>query len=249
MKRLLLLSSCLLFVAAVFAQFEITAGYSMSVPGGKMKDYINLTHSISLRGIYRIPVNTKIWVGTDLSIGTYAEKTEKQTYEFTDGSTTTNVRFSSNVFNGHAVIGYDLLKEGKIVPYITAKAGFSNYYSNIYIENPHDPNGCHALQNKNVFGDATFSYGAGAGVRFDGRKIFNSKSDNWAIEFSVNYLTGGTLDYLNVRHIQDNAGTGKDFMVKFVNVTTQQIHEHKVSEVYTSKLHQSDIRLSFVYRL
>lgn len=250
MKRFLLLSFLLLFTISLFAQFEITGGYSMSIPRGKMNDYINLTHSISLRGIYRIPVNTKVWVGADLSVGTYAQKTEQQTYEFTDGTTTTtNVRFSSNAFNGHAVMGYDLLNDGKIIPYITAKAGFSNYYSSIYIENPNDADGCHPLQNKNVFGDATFSYGAGAGVRLDGKQLFKSRSDNWAIDFSVNYLTGGTLDYLNVRHIQDNTGSGKDFMVKFVNVTTQQIHEHKVSEVYTSKLNQLDLRVGFVYRL
>ncbi|MBI1783171.1 MAG: hypothetical protein HYR66_17670 [Sphingobacteriales bacterium] len=81
-------------------------------------------------------------------------------------------------------------------------------------------------------------------------KFFKSRSNNWAIDFSLNYLTGGTLDYLNVRHLQDNAtGTGKEFMVKFVNVTTNEIHEHKVAEVYTSKLNQLDLRIGFLYRL
>ncbi|MBI1783172.1 MAG: hypothetical protein HYR66_17675 [Sphingobacteriales bacterium] len=173
MKRFLLLSFFLLFAAVLFAQFEITGGYSMAIPRGKMNDYINLTNSVTLRGIYRLPVNSKVWVGADLAIGTYAQKTEQQTYEFTNGATTTtNVRFSSNEFNGHLAFGYDLLSERKLVPYITAKAGMSNFYSSIYIEDPHDADGCHPLQNKNVFGDVTFSYGAGAGLRFDGKQVF-----------------------------------------------------------------------------
>lgn len=251
MKRLLLLSSLLLFSIAVFAQFDITGGYSMALPQGKMNDYINLTHSGFVRGIYRLPGNKSLWIGADLSLGSYAQKTERQTYQFTNGATTeTNVRFSSNVFNGHAVVGYDLIKQGSIIPYITAKAGLSNFYTSIYIEDPHDADGCKPLDNKNVYGDVTFSGGAGAGVRLDGKGIFKSHSNNWAIDLSVNYLKGGTLDYLNVRHLQDNStSSGKEFSVKFVNVTTNEIHEHKVAEVYTSKLSQVDIRIGFVFKL
>lgn len=250
MKRALLITFFLLSVVTLFAQFEITGGYSIAIPRGKLNDYINLTHSVALRGIYRLPVNPKVWLGTDLSIGTYAQKTEQQTYQFTNGiTTTTNVRFSSNVFNGHMETGYDFISQRKIVPYVTVKAGLSNFYSSIYIEDPHDADGCRPLDNKNVFGDVTFSYGAGAGFRLDGKQFFKSSSHNWAIDFSVTYLTGGTLDYLNVRHLQDNAASSKEFMVKFVNVTTNEIHEHKVAEVYTSKLKQIDVRLGFVYRL
>lgn len=251
MKRILLLSCLLLFSLSIFAQFELTGGYSAAIPQGKMKDYINVTHSFSFKGAYRLPVNPKVWVGVDGTIGTYAQKTERQTYQFTNGAITeTNVRFSSNVVNIHPVIGYDLVKDGKIVPYVTAKVGATNFYSSIYIEDPHDADGCRPLQNRNVFGDVTFSYGAGAGFRLDGQQLFKSRSNNWALDLSVNYLTGGTLDYINVRHLQDNATPNpKEFKVQFVNVTTNEIHEHKVAQVYTSKLRQLDIRLSFVYRL
>jgi hypothetical protein len=253
MKRALLLLTALFSFQLLFAQIEITGGYSMGIPRGKMNDNINLTHTGTLQGIYRMPFNKQLWAGVQLGLGGYAYKTERQTYRFRDGSTTvTDVNFSSNVFNGHGVIGFDLTKSSSaVVPYITAKGGISNFYTRIFIEDPHDVDGCRPIENRNMFKDATFSYGAGLGARLDGKKFFKSRSDNWAIDVSVNYLTGGTLDYLNVRHLQSTApvSDGKEFTVKFVNVTTNEIHEHKVAQVYTSKLQQVDVRVGFSFKL
>ena len=253
MKRILLLTPVLLFSQIAFSQFEITAGYSMAIPRGKMNEYINLAHSLTVQGNYRMPFAKQLWAGAQLGYGVYATKAERQTYSFSNGSVTeTNVNFSSNIFNGHAVIGYDFIKTGKIVPYITAKAGISNFFTRVYIEDPHDPDGCRPLENKNLFGDVTFSGGAGIGARLDGEKMFKSRRNNWAIDISVNYLTGGTLDYLNVRHLHNDVPTTdvkKEFLVKFVNVSTNEIHEHRVAEVYTSKLKQLDIRVGFTFLL
>lgn len=254
MKRILLLLSVLLASQIVFSQFAINGSYSMAIPRGKMNDYINLTHSFSGQGVYHLPALKQAWVGAQLGLGLYAHKRERQTYQFGNGSTTvTNVNFSSNVFNGHAVIGYDLLKEGKVVPYLTARAGITNFFTRIYIEDPHDIDGCRPLDSKNVFSDATFSAGAGIGFKLDGQKLFKSRGNKWALDISVNYLAGGVLNYINVRHLQNDAPVNdnpkQEFMVKFINISTNEIHEHKVAEVYTSKLKQLDIRAGVTYRL
>jgi hypothetical protein len=253
MKKTLFLLTVLFCSHILQAQFEFIGGYSLTLPSGKLNENINLTHSGTLQGNFHLPFAKKLWVGVQAGFGGYAYKTERQFYQFDNGFTTeTDVRFSSNVLNGHAVIGYNFFEGGKIVPYITARAGATNFFTNIFIEDPHDFDGCRPLENRNVFGDVSFSGGVGIGAKLDGRNLFKSRDKNWAIDISVNYLSGATMDYLNVRKLQSSVpqpdDPKKDFMVKFINVSTSEIHEHKVAQVFTSSLKQVDIRIGYLYR-
>lgn len=59
-------------------------------------------------------------------------------------------------------------------------------------------------------------------------------------------MYGGKLDYINTKHLQEEHDMsqmgGKPLMVKFINVGTQDIHEHMVAQVYTSALRLIEIR-------
>jgi hypothetical protein len=176
-----------------------------------------------------------------LGWGTYAHKKEDQHYEFRDGSTTdVKVTFSSNVFNSHLVTSYDLLSEAPVIPYVAVQAGFSNFYTKIYIPDPHETGSCRPLTNKNVFKDATWSAGGGAGARINASKVFKHlKTNKLWFDFSANYLTGGDVSYLNVKHLQHMDATephAKEYNLRFVNVTTNELHEHQVSQVFNSRI-------------
>jgi hypothetical protein len=238
------------------AQFETNLSYSMAIPFGEMGDNIDLTHSAVADIRYHFKKSTNwLWVGTEYGIGVYAVKNQKQLYQYSNGTTTeATVNFTSNVFNAHAIVGADLMPGKPITPYFVVKGGLSNFFTSVYIADPNDPDGCKPLENRNVFKDLTWSAAAGAGVKIAMKKIFKkSNSDRWWLDFSANYLTGGPVSYLNVKHLQsvDNNTTpdAKGYNVSFVNLQTNDVHEHQVAEIFSSKVNQLDIKLGLLIRL
>jgi Outer membrane protein beta-barrel domain len=262
MNKHLLTCISLLVAISVTAQskktgFDAGGSYSMAIPFRDMASNINLTHSLSGQFNKRFTHFQQAWVGVQVGVGQYASKTVPQTYYFLNTTTQTNARFSSNVLNLHASAGLELTNSGNVIPYVTAKAGLSNFYSSLYIEDPNDQDGCRPLENKNLINDAAFSYGGGVGLRINADKIFREKSRAWWIDISANYLGGGPISYINTKHLHDHdnsnpASTGKgvkqDLNVTFINIQSNQTHEHKIAEVYTTRINQLDFRVGVVYR-
>ncbi len=243
------------FVFSAKAQLQAGFNYSMAVPQKEMANNINLTHSIVTDIRYQFKGAAKnFWVGSQFGFGLYAMKTQKEVYQFGNGETTeANVRFTSNIFNTHLIVGADLLSNTAFIPYVTAKGGLSKFYSKVYIPDPSDGGSCKPLENKNVYKDANWSAGFGAGVKIAGNKIVKElhRNDFW-LDFSVNYLTGGSVNYLNAKHVMDdnNTNTGsKSYNVTFVHITTNEIHQHKVAEIFTSRIDQLDIKLGLFVKL
>jgi hypothetical protein len=201
-------------------------------------------------GLYQLPRQLKnLSVGLELGAGIYAHKKIDQTFNFdANTSTVVPVNYNSNVFNANLQARYQLLDEKyMIVPYINAKAGLYTFYSNITIEDPNDPDGCQPLDKKNLINDNTMYWGAGAGFQINPSIFSKRKKDGPVkIDISINTIRGGKLDYINTKHLKDEhdmpSTGGKPLIVKFINVSTQDIHEHKVAEVYTSALRILEIR-------
>jgi len=256
MKKILhcLLIACL--GTGANAQFESSFNYSMAIPLKEMAHNINLTHSGVADIRYHFKKAAKnFWAGAQFGLGVYAITNQEQTYTFANGSTTdANVNFTSNIFNAHAIAGIDLTIGKPVTPYVTIKGGGSKFYTRVYIPDPNDQDGCKPLENKNVYKDATWSAGVGAGVKISGSVIFKkSCSKNWWIDFSTNYLTGGTINYLNVKHLiehsDDTTPDAKGFNLTFVNVSTNEVHKHQVAELLTSPISQLDLKLGILFRL
>jgi Outer membrane protein beta-barrel domain len=262
-KHLLAIASVLLAASATAQSkklFDVGGVYSMAVPLRDMGENINLTHSISGQINKRFNNFQQAWVGVQAGLGVYASKSVPQTYYFSNTVTRTTARFSSNVLNLHVTSGLDLVNQGNVVPYVAAKAGLSNFYSKLYIEDPNDIDGCRPLENKSLINDIAFSYGGGVGLRINADKLFKEKSGNWWIDFSANYLSGGPIDYINTKHLQhpdagatpppaEGKGVKQDLTVKFINIQSNEIHEHKVAEVYTTRINQLDFRLGIIYKI
>lgn len=252
MKSTLLLLLTM-YATAAQAQIEMGIHYFVSAPLGVLGQNIQPVHNFELSGYGRLKAaDSRLYIGGEISFGEYAHRSQEKTFISEDGSaTTTMVDFSSNVRNYHAIAGYHFTKCTALVPYVTIKAGVSNFNTNIFIEDPDDHHSCHPLEQRNVFCDAAFSGGVGAGVKIDGSNIFKNwdKGTLW-FDFSANYLYGSSIDYVNVKYMTPgepgpNRQT-KEVNVKFIDITTQYIHEHQVAQVYTSTINFLDFKVGIV---
>jgi hypothetical protein len=258
MKHILPLVILCLFLSPVMAQYSTTISYSLSAPGGDMANNIKPLHSAKLNvGRQLTGCLSRIQVGAEFGIGTYAQITKKQTFVFDDGTTTvTNVRYGSNVFQANAFTRIDVLQKGKIIPYIKGNAGLARFYSNVTVEDPKDIDGCQPLEKKSLIKDNVLALGYGAGVRVDMQSFCSkmNRGDEF-IDFSVTRVSGGNVNYINTRRLRDhyhnepnNDPKSQPLVQRFINASTQRIHEHQVAELYTSALQMLEFRIGYTVK-
>jgi len=194
--------------------------------------------------------------GIELGVGSYASKRIEQTFQFDNNTASVvPVNYSSNTFNINLQTRLNLLNDKNLViPYITAKGGLYNFFSTIYIDDPSDAGGCHALEQKTIMNDKTLYWSAGGGLQADPAIFSKSKrKGNVLIDISANTIHGGTMEYINTKHLVDaqtvNDPGGKPLQVKFINASTQAIHEHTVAQVYSSPLRLLEFRAGIKVKL
>lgn len=247
----------LLTSSILSAQSYMNIGYSLESPQQEMNKNINHLHSLTTGIFFTVPqLDKRLELGAEFGWGMYANTSKEQTFTFRDGSTTTTqVNYSSNVLQGGFTARVMLTKNKGITPYISGKTGYASFYSNIYIEDPNEGN-CHPLDQKNIIKDGTIYGGYGGGLQIDW-SVFNPKGDKKRsfIDIRVQNVRGGKVDYINTKKLIDAsapppaAENGKALNVKFVNATTNEIHEHQVAEVYTTPMRMLEYRISWVFVL
>ena len=215
-----------------------------------MSKNIQPAHSMQTGVLYQLPGELKrLSVGLEFGIGIYAHETIDQTFQFDNNtSTVLPVDYSSNVFNANIQARFNLLSDKNfIIPYINAKGGLYNFYSSVYIGDPEDDGGCRALEQENIINDKTMYWSAGGGLQINPAIFSKNKHAGRVIfDISANTIRGGTINYINTKHLMDPQNTsdpdGKPLDVRFINVSTQSIHEHTVAQVYTSPLRMLEFR-------
>lgn len=261
MKHILPIVLFLLAASSLPAQYSLSGHYSVGVPNGDMAKNIGLLHSIKFNVMRSLPGPlSRAQLGVEMGIGTYASITKQQTFVFDDGSTThTNVVYSSNVFQANLVSEIDILQKGRIIPYVKGNAGLAKFYSNVTVEDPADADGCHPMEKKSLVKDNTLSLGYGAGVRVALKSFCSKMTDaqQW-LDFSVTRVSGGEVSYINTKRLKDHYHSdpgapvdpkaGQPVVQRFINVSTNSIHEHQVAELYTSPLKMLEFKLGYVIR-
>jgi len=246
-----------LFFSANSQQWRFTSSYSLGIPRQEMGKNIQPAHSLQTGVLYQLPGELKrLSAGLEFGIGIYAHERIDQTFQFDNNtSTVLPVDYSSNVFNANLQARFDLLSDKNfIIPYINAKGGLYNFYSSIYIGDPEDDGGCHALEQENIMNDKTMYWTAGGGLQIN-PAIFSKKKHGGKvmIDISANTIRGGTISYINTKHLMDPQNIsdpdGKPLEVQFINVSTQAIHEHTVAQVYTSSLRILEFRAGVTFKL
>ena len=249
--------SCLFYFTASSQSLKFITDYSLGLPQQQMAQNIQAIHSLHIGGLYQLPRQLKnLSVGLELGAGIYAYEKIDQTFTFDGVPTVVPVNYSSNVFNVNLQTRYQFLDEKKymIVPYVNAKAGLYKFFSNITIEDPNDPDGCHPIDKKSLIKDKTLYWGAGAGFQINPSIFSKHKKDGPVmIDISINAIRGGKLDYINTKHLKDEQDMpqtgGKPLMMKFINVGTQDIHEHMVAQVYTSALRILEVNAGIIVNM
>lgn len=256
MKHLYLLLFTFISISAA-AQYRLHLGYTASFPQQEMAKNIKTLHSMNMGGSYQVPgVFDRLHAGIDLSWGMYANTRKEQTFTFSNGtSTKTFVNYSSNVVQAAATARMFLFKNAIVNPYVSGKTGYAGFYSNIFIEDPDDPGGCRALDQKNLIKDGTFMAGYGGGLQID-MSLFALKcfKRTHFIDISVERMSGSNINYINTKKLIDASNPqlgndGKPLNVSFINATTQQIHEHQVAEVYRTPLRMLEFKVTAMFAL
>ncbi len=245
-----LLFTCLIYTTASSQQWQFTTNYSLGLPKGQMGRNIQAVHSLNAGLLYRFPAQLKNFsVGLELGIGSYARKQVEQTFQFDNMSSVVPVNYNSNTFNASLQTRFNFWDENKslVVPYVVAKGGLYNFYSNVVVEDPTHIDGCVALDRKNIINDKIFYWSAGGGLQID-PDIFSKhrRAGNLKIDISAQTIRGGCIDYINTKHLMDAQEVpepgGKQLTARFVNAGTNRIHEHSVAQVYNSPLRFFEIR-------
>jgi opacity protein-like surface antigen len=261
MKKTLLLTVMLAVMgSAAFAQAELSASYSYFAPQQRMSPFIQGAYGVSMQGLYQLP-NSRIALGANIGLNSYGSQSTRQTYRFSDGSSTeTDVEVNNNFFNLNLVGRADLLGSGPVIPYLMGQAGYNLYYTNLYIADPNDVDGCKPLENNSLMKDGAFSLTGGAGVRWDlGTVLKNAGMNRFYVDFSANYTGGGRVRYMNVNIPADpdpvahqHTTPGSDavpFTTQFINPNNRVVHEHHVGDVYASPIQMLSFKLGMVFRV
>jgi hypothetical protein len=263
MKKLYSLFFITFIYLSVSAQFKIATSYSLSIPQGKMGDNIGLLHSLNGTFLYPLPhTGKRLIVGAELGIGDYASVSKKQDLHFPDGSgINTNVNYSSSVFNSSLLTRFNFLKDKQWSPYVNIKGGYAQFFSSVTVDDPTDPSSCRALERKNLLRDHTFFVAYGGGLQFD-LSCFSKRArpGRHQIDITVNIVSGGKVNYINTKHIQSDmqtdpnnpmpsTGKSQPLNIRFINISTQTIHEHQVAELFNSPLRMLDIKIGMIFQL
>jgi hypothetical protein len=255
-KFLTLVFSFTAFVS--FGQFTAALHYSLGLPQGSMAKNIHAVHQGGLSVGYRLPKALRcVQVGADLSYGGYGSLSMPVELQFGNGRPTqTTINYQSNVFAANVFLQVDLFKKGIITPYLMLKGGIQDFHSSIYVEDPNDIDGCRPLENEDILSDETMTFSYGGGLRFQlpMPNCSNHRVRQHFIDVQVLAIRGGNLDYINTRDLADHGQhvmpktsdeDGRPLEMRFINVTSNVVHAHKVAEIHTSPLRLLDIKVGY----
>lgn len=221
--------------------------------------YMSTTGGIGFTGAYSPFFSAPVSLELKANLGGYSSRTVAQTYQFDDGSqTTTDVTYSSGM--NKMLIGTKIMMGGDyrtIRGYLTPQIGTARFRSKITVADPEDQDGCHPLDSDIRQKDRGWIYGGEIGAEIVlSRLLPNQVSDEGHTLFlSASYLRGfDHFEYVNVKYMTDEVHTTMathttaDLNARFINLSTNNIHEHKVAELYHTPFEMIGIQIGYVYR-
>lgn len=254
MKRTLLTAGLILTAIGASAQLYLSTGYGAGITRRDMGKNIPAIHFINLGTSWRLPNGLNaLELNADLGYGLYGNTRLMQTFTFNNGtSTETFVNYNSSAALAAMGLRYHFFPRKNISPYLGVRAGYMELFSSIYVEDPRDPFGCRALDNETIISDGNWFRSWNTGLKLDWN-IFGKKTRKrfgW-IDIGVQQTNGGALQYINTKRLTDanaiGAGSHTSLDMRFINASTQDIHEHKVAEVYKTPIRMFEFRISAVF--
>lgn len=266
MNRLLLFLSFVPFAFFAQTKWQVGSYLSTSFPNKsimpKMSPATGLGLQLAFQPIDRVPIAFEL----KSNFGIYAAKTLEQTFYFEDlSSTTTNVSYSSNFnqikFGAKYQIGNDFKQ---IRAYFTPQIGYGSMRSKIRIDDPADEDDCKPLAKETTQRSSGFTYGGELGIEVDMSKLFrkmNTENRHYLFA-SATFMNGfKPFEYVNIRYMKDHdhgalpAGgaelettdeNGRPITATFINVSNNNLHDHKIAELYKTGLQYWGFNVGYV---
>jgi len=229
---------------------EMGLNYTYSIPRGSMQYTISGAHGFTM-DYYFLPKEKPYSFGIEMNVNSYGHDKTRQTYTFEDGSTAPMDIVVNNNFYSIMMTGRYFLSDKKIRPFITGKAGYSFFTTDLYIYDPDDADHCEPVDSDILSNDGTVLASVGGGLRLE---LLPKKNPGaFFLDLSANYSLGGKVEYMNVdagnmNHAAHIAHTS-DVYAQFINTQTQVVHEHHVGNVYASPIEVLDFRLGVHFRV
>src|SRR5688572_2406889 len=233
---------------------EFGFGYTFAAPVATMKQSIRHGNGITM-DFYMTPEKmNRFAFGIDMNYTVYGYDKSKQTYTFDDGTTArmdiiVDNSFLNLMFGSRYMLTAS--EQNYLKPYVSLKAGYSWFRTNLNIYDPDDDDHCEPVEHDLLMKDGTFLVSGGGGLQWDMKGIFKKHSPNRLLfNIGVNLTLGGQVNYMNTdapspTHTNHNHS---DVNAQFINTQTQVVHEHHVGYVYTSFLEMMDFRAGFIFR-
>ncbi len=261
----ILFTLCLAFSFAGFSQkLQFGTYVPVDIPMRHKMPYMSTNVGLGFGGAYKPVSQIPVFAELKGSFGGYSNRTLQQTYIFGDGSSTvTDVRFSSNMHKlllGTKVVFGSEYKGFRM--YLTPQAGFAFMNSRIFIEDPTDVDGCKALERKKTQRFAGFIYGGELGAEISMDRIFKGivVENRHRLIFAMTYMRGTRpFEYVNIKYMKDNnhgvAGEHDhhmndedrtDIETTFINVSSNNTHEHKIAELYRTPFEFVGFNIGYV---
>ncbi len=235
-KNLLFLAVATLSLSA-YGQFNIQ--YNFSKPIQEQGEHIKQVHGL-LFGYDIALKKSNFSIGPEIGFNMYGIKRMEKFLPFTNGYITkTYVHFTTSMNTYGAAFKFYPYEGKKARPYIALRGGALHYYSKMVIEDPEDPDGCEALEERVLLKDFTWFGSAGSGVKF------HLKKHRLDIDFGVFYTIAGEAEFLKMEHAHQptNNPKAKPYTAQFRHIPTGEIHEHAIGTVYSTRGSMIDFKL------
>lgn len=248
MKRTI--SIIMLFLGCIsFAQQRTQLGLyvPVQIPDKHVMPFMSTNGGIGLSVGFSPLYGSPFYLELKAGWGSYSAKTLSQTYEFSDGTlTTTNVSYTSSMH--HYLIGskFMLNRDHHLIRiFATPGIGIVNMRSKVVVADPMDEDQCQPLERKITQRDAGIAYSGEIGMELNMSRMFNYASEDTPhkLVLSASFLGSGRhFEYVNIRYMENEVHdmnthpAPEDLNARFINVSTNNVHEHKVAEVYHTPL-------------
>lgn len=267
MKRVLLLLYLLPVVA--FGQFhkgEISPFLPVTIPVKDQMPFMSRAFGIGLKGGYKPFHHLPFVVELKTSTNGYSSRTIEQTFLFSDGSSTqTDVKYSSGFNQSSLGMKVQIGSDTRLISgFVSPQIGTVRNQSRIVIYDPIDIDACAPLDRVKTHKYRGYFYGTEVGVDLDFALFWKSAPEGKnKFNISAMALQGfGMFNYVNIKHMKDHShylhedgeemavtDDGRtDVTATFINVSTQDIHQHKIAELYSSKLRMWQFSLGMTFR-
>lgn len=264
MKTIFLIIS--LFTSlAVFSQYEFNGQFGIygvaDIPFKSQMPKMSPAYGVGINFDYK-PINRiPVFIELKGNLGLYDYRTSTETFVFDETSSTeTEVTFSSGM---HKIeLGAKAYFTNYYKPvrgYVTPQVGYNFLRTRVRIADPEDEDDCQPLSNRVSQKSSGFTYGGEIGMEVDLMRMINDRETDSRLFLSCSFMKSAKkIDYVNTRFMNEHEHGIHDEMttmesdnrpitVQFVNLTNDDLHEHKVAEIYSTYLQFFTVKIGYVW--